>query len=163
MTLPARCLSHAARLAELRYYRNPSPYTLITTSGPLTWLTPSPSQTPSMTPSPTPSPSLPVFVSVAPLLTSSTTAVSVTWARIPAPASTDWVAWYCSGTPVLAYGPWVYVTACAGYGSGACAALPWNISYAALNCSQVEVRYYRNPSPCEWPVGGGGCAALHDA
>ena len=61
------------------------------------------------------------------------------WAGIPAPVSTDWVAWYCTGAATTAYGAWQYVSAlCPGtFALGACSNVSWAVTYAGLGCTQI--------------------------
>lgn len=76
-------------------------------------------------------------------LTTATAVVNVTWAGVPQPASTDWVAAYCVGAPESAFGAWFYVTGSPDWATGA-GELSFTITYAGCD---VEFRLYRDPSP----------------
>lgn len=73
--------------------------------------------------------------------------LNVAWSGIEGAQSNDWVAAYCPGADVSAFGTWTYVTACDSWATGSCASLPLGLlSYTSYECN-VEVRYYRDPSP----------------
>lgn len=75
--------------------------------------------------------------------TSAITNLTVTWSGVPAPQATDWVAQYCVGAPLPDWGQWEYVTASAGWASGAGA-----VSFIAVRSAcDLEFRLYRDPSP----------------
>lgn len=79
---------------------------------------------------------------------SSPTTFTITWTGVPSPQSSDWVAQYCVGSDESLYGPWSYVSVCAGWASGACS-LQLTVSDPLVQapCATLEFRMYRDPSP----------------
>ena len=83
-----------------------------------------------------------------PAATLSPTTFTVSWSGAPSPQSTDWVAQYCVGGAEAAFGPWSYVSECAGWASGSCS-LQFTLSdpLAQAPCASVMFAMYRDPSP----------------
>ena len=80
--------------------------------------------------------------------TSSPTTFTVSWTGAPSPLSTDWVAQYCEGGSVSAFGPWLYVSQCSSWASGSCS-LQIEVSdpLAQAPCTSIMFDMYRDPAP----------------
>lgn len=69
--------------------------------------------------------------------------ITVSWAGVPSPSPTDWVAQYCVGTPLDSWLEWDYVSEAAGWASGSGSLV---FSAFRTGCS-LEYRLYRDPAP----------------
>lgn len=69
--------------------------------------------------------------------------IVVSWAGVPSPASSDWVAQYCVGDPLDAWMEWAYVSESAGWATGA-----GSLTFDAFRTGcALEFRLYRDPAP----------------